>query len=42
VTLAFRQRGLAVIESGLEPGEAVVTSDLVPAIPGMRLVEVPE
>jgi RND family efflux transporter MFP subunit len=42
VTLAFRQRGLAVIESGLEPGEAVVTSDLVPAIPGMRLVEAPE
>ncbi len=39
VSVAFRQE---VIEQGLAPGDVVVTSDIVPAIPGMRLVEVAE
>ncbi len=37
VTLSLLQPGFAVIGSGLEPGEQVVLSDLVPAIEGMLL-----
>ncbi len=37
VTLSLLQPEFAVISSGLEPGEQVVLSDLVPAIEGMLL-----
>jgi RND family efflux transporter MFP subunit len=37
VTLGPVQGDLAVIEAGLEPGERVVVSDLIPAIVGMKL-----
>ena len=37
VSVAFQQGDLAVIESGLTPGERVVVDDLQPAIKGMAL-----
>ncbi len=37
VTPLFLQTNFAAIESGLEPGERVVISDLIPAIEGMLL-----
>ncbi|NNN62270.1 efflux RND transporter periplasmic adaptor subunit [Vibrio sp. A11] len=37
VSVAFKQGDLAVIESGLTPGERVVLDDLQPAIEGMAL-----
>ncbi|TCP60899.1 RND family efflux transporter MFP subunit [Rhodovulum bhavnagarense] len=40
VTVAFRQDGQAIIADGLAPGDEVVLDDLVPAIPGMRLIPV--
>jgi multidrug efflux pump subunit AcrA (membrane-fusion protein) len=38
VTLSFVQGNIAVISKGLTAGDKVVVSDLVPAIPGMKLV----
>jgi len=40
VTVSFLQGGLAIIKSGLKPGERVIVSDLVPAINGMLLIPV--
>ena len=37
VSVAFIQSSLAAIRSGIEPGEKVVVSDIVPAIEGMLL-----
>ncbi|MCK2148808.1 efflux RND transporter periplasmic adaptor subunit [Marinobacter alexandrii] len=37
VSVAFQQGDLAVIESGLTPGERVIVDDLQPAIKGMAL-----
>lgn len=37
VSVAFQQGDLAVIESGLTPGERVIVDDLQPAIEGMAL-----
>ncbi len=37
VSVAFKQGDLAVIESGLAPGERVIVDDLQPAIEGMAL-----
>ena len=37
VSVAFTQGPLAVIDSGIAPGDRVVLSDLVPAVEGMRL-----
>jgi len=37
VSVAFVQSSFAAVESGLEPGEQVVVSELVPAIQGMLL-----
>jgi multidrug efflux pump subunit AcrA (membrane-fusion protein) len=37
VTLGPVQGDLAVVRAGLEPGERVVVSDLIPAVAGMRL-----
>jgi RND family efflux transporter MFP subunit len=42
VTLGPVQGDLAVVEAGLEPGERVVVSDLIPAIAGMRLDASPD
>ncbi len=36
-TLRFRGSDFVVIDAGIEPGERVVLSDPVPAIPGMKL-----
>ncbi len=37
IEVLYHQNDLSVIASGLEPGQPVVASDLVPAITGMRL-----
>ncbi len=37
VSVAFEQQEVAVIESGLEGGERVVVTDVVPLVEGMRL-----
>lgn len=37
VTVAFRQDGMAVIDTGLRIGETVILDDIVPAITGMLL-----
>ncbi|MBF0367867.1 MAG: efflux RND transporter periplasmic adaptor subunit [Magnetococcales bacterium] len=37
VTVLFNQGSLSVIDDGLQPGERVVVSDLVPAVEGMLL-----
>lgn len=37
VSLLFNQGALSVVASGVEAGERVVVSDLVPAVPGMLL-----
>jgi len=37
VTILFSQGDISVVEDGLEPGERVVVSDLVPAVDGMLL-----
>lgn len=37
VEIAFAQDDVAAIDAGLEPGEQIVLSDLVPAVSGMRL-----
>ena len=42
VEIAFAQRSLAVISSGLEGGEVIVVSDLIPAIEGMLLDPQPD
>jgi RND family efflux transporter MFP subunit len=42
VTLGLVQGDLAAIENGIEPGERVVVSDLVPAIAGMLLAPEPD
>jgi RND family efflux transporter MFP subunit len=38
VEVRFAQGGIAVLESGLKPGELVVVSDLTPAVEGMKLI----
>ena len=40
VEIAYRQDDLAVIDSGLAPGERLVIDDIAPAIPGMALLAV--
>jgi multidrug efflux pump subunit AcrA (membrane-fusion protein) len=42
VTVASRQPEYAVIAAGLEPGDTLVVSDLVPAVEGMRLTAEPD
>lgn len=37
IQIAFVQGGYAVLESGIKPGERVVTSDLASAVQGMRI-----
>ncbi len=37
VKVGFRQQGYAVIETGLKPGERIVSSDLLTAVEGMLL-----
>jgi multidrug efflux pump subunit AcrA (membrane-fusion protein) len=37
VKLLFSQLDISVIEEGLEPGERIVVSDLIPAVDGMLL-----
>ena len=37
VDVAFRQGGQAILQGGVEPGERVVLTDVVPAIAGRRL-----
>ncbi len=37
VKLAFIQGDLAIVSTGIEAGERVVVSDLIPAVPGMKL-----
>ena len=37
VDVAFRQGGQAILQGGVEPGERVVLTDVVPAIAGTRL-----
>lgn len=38
VVLGWRQDGIAVIESGLSPGDEVILDDIVPALPGMPVI----
>ncbi|WP_296764005.1 HlyD family efflux transporter periplasmic adaptor subunit [Sediminimonas sp.] len=38
ITLGWRQGGMAVIEAGLDEGDEVVLDDIVPAIPGLRVI----
>ncbi|WP_157932938.1 efflux RND transporter periplasmic adaptor subunit [Roseovarius salinarum] len=38
VEVDWRQSGRAILSRGIEPGEAVILDDLVPAIPGMKVV----
>jgi multidrug efflux pump subunit AcrA (membrane-fusion protein) len=40
VEVDFTQGNLAVLKNGVEPGERVVVSDLVPAVEGMLLTPV--
>jgi RND family efflux transporter MFP subunit len=42
VKLLFSQGGVSVVAAGLEGGERLVVSDLVPAVPGMRIDPVPD
>jgi len=42
VTAGLVQGDLAAIESGIEPGERIVVSDLIPAIAGMLLAPEPD
>ncbi len=42
VSVAFRQGGMAVLSGGLEGGERVVLSDLIPAVEGMLVKAVPD
>ena len=44
VSVAFSQGNLVVLESGLEAGDRIVTSDLVPVISGLpiKAIEVEE
>lgn len=37
VKVKFQMLNFAIIESGLEPGETIVVSDIVPAVSGMKL-----
>jgi multidrug efflux pump subunit AcrA (membrane-fusion protein) len=37
VTLGFRGSDYVIVEAGLDPGDRIVISDLVPAIDGMLL-----
>lgn len=37
VSVAFEQQGISVIDSGLDGGERVVVTDVVPLVEGMRL-----
>lgn len=41
VKLKFRQKNLAVVREGLKPGDRLVMSDLVAAVPGMLLKTAP-
>ncbi|GGO57171.1 Multidrug resistance efflux pump [Roseovarius pacificus] len=38
VTVGWRQADLAIIEDGLTTGEEVIVDDIVPALPGLRIV----
>ncbi|SDH50595.1 efflux RND transporter periplasmic adaptor subunit [Roseospirillum parvum] len=38
VSVAFQQGGLAVLDEGLEGGETLIVTDLVPAVAGMLLI----
>lgn len=40
VSVAWRQDGRAVLAHGIAPGEEIILDDLMPAIPGMRVVPV--
>jgi multidrug efflux pump subunit AcrA (membrane-fusion protein) len=42
VNIAFRQGNFAVLASGVEEGERVVLSDLIPAVEGMLVAAVPD
>ena len=42
VQVAWSQRDLAVIASGLNPGEQVIIDQLVPAVDGMPLEPMPD
>ncbi|WP_324753929.1 efflux RND transporter periplasmic adaptor subunit [Roseovarius sp. Pro17] len=39
VSVAWRQNGQAIIASGVEPGEEVILDDLMPAIPGINVIQ---
>ena len=41
VTIGLVQGDLAVVDSGIEPGERIVVSDLIPAVAGMLLTPRP-
>ncbi|SEP17950.1 hypothetical protein SAMN04490248_1336 [Salinihabitans flavidus] len=38
VALGWRQDGMAVITDGLAPGEELILDDIVPALPGLRVI----
>lgn len=40
VRVAYTYRDMAVIAEGLEPGERVVVSELIPALPGLKIAAV--
>ena len=42
VEILFHQRGISVIASGVEAGQQLVVSDLIPAVDGMRLKPQPD
>ncbi len=37
VTIQFLQAGIAILETGIEAGDRIIVSDLIPAVPGMKL-----
>lgn len=42
VDVAFRQGGIAVLDGGVDEGERVVLSDLIPAVEGMLVAAAPD
>ncbi|MCG8011733.1 MAG: efflux transporter periplasmic adaptor subunit, partial [Candidatus Thiodiazotropha weberae] len=42
VEILYNQGDISVIENGIQPGQRVVISDLVPAVSGMLLQTVPD
>ncbi len=42
VEILFRQGDFVVLKSGLEPGERLVVTDLIPAVEGMKLIPAPD